>query len=65
MESGARFSGVTSGLSVDQHGRLQRQLLWARFNRGVPRLVDTFLKHRDQFKIENDAESPGQSQPRT
>jgi hypothetical protein len=54
MESGARFSGVTSGLSVDQHGRLQRQLLWARFNRGVPRLVDTFLKHRDQFKIESD-----------
>jgi outer membrane PBP1 activator LpoA protein len=54
MESGARFSGVTSGLSVDQHGRLQRQLLWARFNRGVPRLTDTFLKHRDQFKIVSD-----------
>jgi outer membrane PBP1 activator LpoA protein len=65
MESGARFSGVTSGLSVDQHGRLQRQLLWARFNRGVPRLVDTFLRHQDQFKIENDAESPDKSQPRT
>lgn len=66
MESGARFSGVTSGLSVDQHGRLQRQLLWARFNRGVPRLVDTFLKHQDQFKIRNeDTESPDPSQPRS
>jgi hypothetical protein len=54
MESGSRFGGVTSGLSVDQHGRVQRQLLWARFNRGVPRLVDTFLKHQDQFKIESD-----------
>ena len=50
MASGARFNGVTSGLSVDHNGRLQRQLLWARFSRGVPRLVDTFLKHQDQFK---------------
>lgn len=65
MDTGARFNGVTSGLSVDHNGRLQRQLLWARFNRGVPRLVDTFLKHRDQFKIESDAESPDKSQPRS
>ncbi len=65
METGARFGGVTSGLSVDHYGRLQRQLLWARFNRGVPQLVDTFLKHQDQFKIENDAESPDKSQPRS
>lgn len=65
MESGARFNGVTSGLSVDHNGRLQRQLLWARFSRGVPRLVDTFLKHQDQFKIENGAESPDKSQPRS
>jgi hypothetical protein len=32
----------------------------------VPRLVDTFLKHQDQFKIRNeDAESPDQPRPRT
>ncbi|MDH5631971.1 MAG: penicillin-binding protein activator [Gammaproteobacteria bacterium] len=34
--SGARFNGVTSSLSVDQEGRLHRQLVWAKFQRGVP-----------------------------
>ncbi len=63
MDSGARFGGVTSGLSVDHHGRVQRQLLWARFNRGVPRLIDTFLKHQDQFKIQSDDAEP-QDKPR-
>lgn len=57
MDSGARFNGVTSGLSVDHNGRLQRQLLWARFHRGLPRLVDTFLKHQDQFKIQSHDET--------
>ncbi len=65
MESGARFSGVTSGLSLDRAGRLQRQLLWARFNRGVPQLVDTFLKHKGQFEIENDTGLPDKPQPRS
>jgi len=64
MEPGARFSGVTSGLSLDRSGRLQRQLLWARFNRGVPKLVDTFLKHKGQFEIENDTGRPAKPQPR-
>ncbi len=36
----ARFSGVTSSLSLDREGRLHRQLVWAKFRRGVPRLVD-------------------------
>lgn len=62
MDSGVRFNGVTSGLSVDHGGRLQRQLLWARFQRGVPRLVDTFLKHQDQFKLQSD-DSPEKTQP--
>jgi len=39
MESTARFSGVTSGLSLGRDGRLHRQLLWARFHKGVPRLL--------------------------
>jgi hypothetical protein len=52
MEPGARFNGVTSGLSLDPSGRLQRQLLWARFNRGLPRILDTFLKLKGQFEIE-------------
>ena len=65
MDAGARFSGVTSGLSLDRNNRLQRQLLWARFRRGVPRLVDTFLKQKGQFEIENETGSPGQPQPRS
>ncbi len=44
----ARFGGVTSGLSLDSHGRLQRQLTWARFNRGTPRLIDTSIKQKTQ-----------------
>ena len=39
-ESAARYQGVTSGLSLDPDGRLHRQLAWARFSRGVPRLLD-------------------------
>ncbi len=69
-EPGARFGGVTSGLSLDRSGRLQRQLLWARFNRGVPQLVDTFLKYKGQFEIQsydetkNDAGLAAKPQPR-
>ncbi len=39
-DSSARFAGVTSSLSLDPEGRLHRQLAWARFRNGVPRLVD-------------------------
>jgi len=39
-ENAARFNGVTSALSLDQEGRLHRQLSWARFRNGVPRLLD-------------------------
>ncbi|MHB8534412.1 MAG: penicillin-binding protein activator [Sulfuricaulis sp.] len=54
MDTGARFSGVTSGLSLDRNGRLQRQLTWARFNHGVPQLVDTFLQRKGQFEVQSD-----------
>jgi hypothetical protein len=40
-EPGARFNGVTSALSLERGGRLQRQLTWAQFSKGVPRPVDT------------------------
>lgn len=39
-ESSARYAGVTSGLTIDRDGRLQRQLAWARFRNGTPRLID-------------------------
>lgn len=52
-ENGARFSGVTSGLSVGNGGRLHRQLLWAQFRKGVPVLLDGFLRHKGQFEIDS------------
>ncbi len=33
------FSGATGALSVDGRNRIERRLLWARFERGVPRLL--------------------------
>lgn len=51
-ENAARFSGVTSGLSVGRNGRLHRQLLWAQFRKGVPVLIDTFLPNKGQFDID-------------
>ncbi len=42
-ETGVRFNGVTSGLSLDPAGKLQRSLIWARFNRGAPKLIDNSL----------------------
>lgn len=36
----ARFPGQTGILSLDDANRLQRQLLWARFQRGIPQLLD-------------------------
>lgn len=45
----ARFHGVTAVLGVDGEGRLRRQLLWARFRGGLPRLLDTFTAHKDYY----------------
>lgn len=39
-ENAARFAGVTSALSLDRDGRLRRQLTWAKFQKGTPRLLD-------------------------
>lgn len=52
-----RFNGVTSGLSVDRHGRLHRQLIWARFRRGVPRILDTFVKYKEHLNISDGTEA--------
>jgi outer membrane PBP1 activator LpoA protein len=51
-DDSARFSGVTSSLSVDRSGRLQRQLLWAQFSRGMPRLLDKNLKDKARLALE-------------
>jgi outer membrane PBP1 activator LpoA protein len=57
-ENAVRFGGVTSGLSLERGGRLHRQLLWAQFRKGVPVLVDTFFRHKDQFDIDTGADAP-------
>jgi outer membrane PBP1 activator LpoA protein len=51
-DDSTRFSGVTSSLSVDRSGRLQRQLLWAQFSRGTPRLLDKNLKDKARLALE-------------
>jgi len=35
------FRGQTGDLQLDVANRLQRRLLWARFQRGIPRLIET------------------------
>jgi hypothetical protein len=37
----ARFSGETGTISMDKNQRLHRELLWARFSRGVPVYMET------------------------
>ena len=63
-ENAARFGGVTSGLSLERGGRLHRQLLWAQFHKGVPVLVDTFFRHKDQFDIDSVAPGAPAARPR-
>ncbi len=52
-EAGTRFNGVTSGLSLDRNGKLQRSLTWARFKKGVPKLVDTTAPKPGRFELES------------
>ncbi len=35
-----RFSGQTGNLYIDPFNRIHRELLWARFERGIPKLID-------------------------
>ena len=63
-ENAVRFDGVTSGLSLARGGRLHRQLLWAQFRKGVPVLVDTFLRHKDQFDIDTITPAAPAARPR-
>ncbi|MEE8197960.1 MAG: penicillin-binding protein activator, partial [Acidiferrobacterales bacterium] len=66
MEDAARFSGVTSGLSLGRDGRLQRQLLWARFSRGTPKLLDRFIQYTGQSRqIKSDSDKTRAPAPRS
>lgn len=52
-DNAVRFNGVTSGLSIDHKGRIHRQLLWARFRRGIPRSLDQHYRYTDQFILDH------------
>ncbi len=49
-ESAVRFNGVTSGLSLGRDGRLHRQLVWAKFSKGIPELLDKFIRYGGQSR---------------
>jgi outer membrane PBP1 activator LpoA protein len=36
----AEFQGLTGNLSLSENNRINRRLLWARFSRGTPRILD-------------------------
>lgn len=49
LGGGARYQGLTGSLTVMPNGVVHRQLVWARFTRGLPQLVDTVLPYRGLF----------------
>lgn len=58
-----RFGGVTSGLSMDSAGRFHRQLVWARFEKGVPVLIDKFLNYKGQYELDGETDRPYVAEP--
>jgi hypothetical protein len=62
-QNAVRYEGVTSGLSVEMDGRLHRQLLWARFKQGLPRLLDTFLNYKGQFEPQDGKGTANSARP--
>ena len=55
-KSWERFSGYTGNISLDPQNRVHRELLWARFTKGVPRLLDANNPDLN-LSIHNDDES--------
>jgi outer membrane PBP1 activator LpoA protein len=65
-ENAVRFNGVTSSLSLGRDGRLQRQLAWAKFEKGVPELLDTFINYNAQLdQLEGGTRTARASSPRS
>ena len=48
-----RFSGQTGNLYLDSFNRIHRELLWAQFDRGVPKLIDISTLQMDFLNDEN------------
>ena len=39
----AEFAGLTGKLSLNENNRINRRLMWARFQKGTPRILDDDL----------------------
>ncbi|GMR07908.1 MAG: penicillin-binding protein activator [Gammaproteobacteria bacterium] len=51
-----RFYGVTGSLRLDTSRRIQRQLIWARFSKGLPREMETVSRvHTPQEPTQQDS----------
>ena len=44
----AEFQGVTGSLSLNENNRINRRLMWARFNKGTPRKIESDSKSLQQ-----------------
>ncbi len=43
------YQGLSGNLGIDENGIIHRQMLWARFNKGTPRLLDNKLTYQGRF----------------
>jgi outer membrane PBP1 activator LpoA protein len=64
-DPGTRYPGVTSSLGLGGDGRVQRQLLWARFRKGAPQLIDSLPPGKGQFEPDDGPEDILLPEPRT
>ena len=43
------YQGLSGNLGIDENGIIHRQMLWARFKNGTPRLLDNQLTYQGRF----------------
>jgi outer membrane PBP1 activator LpoA protein len=43
------YQGLSGNLSIDENGTINRQMLWARFSKGRPTLLDQQLTYQGRF----------------
>ncbi len=43
------YQGLSGNLGIDENGIIHRQMLWARFKKGTPRLLDNQLTYQGRF----------------
>ncbi|MDA8389814.1 MAG: penicillin-binding protein activator [Gammaproteobacteria bacterium] len=65
LGGGGRYNGLTGELSLKRDDVIHRQLVWARFTRGLPQLADTFLPYRGLFLKTQRAATPAAASPST